>query len=114
VPPLDLGVEVLEEPDRLVPAGLRAAVAGELQVVERVVDRDRAREVGDERDAGLQRADEERLAALVVVGDLGAELADAGGDLVGVEVDLADPRVEGRQLALRSPYRAAIRSKSRS
>ena len=83
---LDLRVEVLQEADALVVL----AVARELDEVERVVDRDRAREVADERDARLQRADEQRLAARVVAGDLGADLAHAGADLVGVEEDLAD------------------------
>jgi hypothetical protein len=77
------------------------------------VDRHSPREVDDERDARLQRADQQRLVAVVVARDLGSELADARGNLVGVEVDLADPGIE-RQLARRSPYRAAMRSKSRS
>jgi hypothetical protein len=37
-------------------------------------DLERPREVGQEEDARLQRGDEDRLAALVVAGDLGAEL----------------------------------------
>ena len=59
----------------------RAAVAGELDEVERVEDRDRAREVGDEDEARLQRRHEDRLAAGVVAGDLGAELPNARGKL---------------------------------
>ena len=111
--PVDLAVEVLEEPDPV--ASL--AVAGELDEVECVVRVDAAGEVADEGDARLQRADEQRLAARVVAGQLGAELADAAANLVGVEVDLADALVEldqGAQEAFRSPYRAARRSKSRS
>jgi hypothetical protein len=76
-----------------VPAHLRAAVAGELDEVERVRDRDRAREVGQEDEARLQRADEDRFAALVVACDLGPELADPRAELVGGEVDLADSLV---------------------
>jgi hypothetical protein len=55
-----------------------------------VEDRDRARQVGEEDEARLQRGDEERLSAFVVGGDLDAELGDAGRDLVGGEVDLPD------------------------
>jgi hypothetical protein len=68
-----------------------------------VVDRQRAREVGDERDAGLERRDQQRLEALVVGGDLGAEPGDAGLQLVLCEEDLADARVESAQEAFRSP-----------
>jgi hypothetical protein len=94
---------------------LRRAVPGQLDEVERMVDRQGPREVGDERDAGLQRPDQERLPAGVVARDLGGELVDAGTDLVGVEEDLADPVVQqDGQDAFRSPYRAASRSKSRS
>jgi hypothetical protein len=50
----------------------------------------RAREVGEEDDRSLQRRDEQRVAAGVVGGDVGGEPADAVGDLVGREVDLAD------------------------
>ena len=65
-----------------------------------------ARQVRDEDEAGLQRADEERLAAGVVAGDLLAELRDAGRDLLGGEIDLPDRiDVEGRQEASFRPYR---------
>jgi hypothetical protein len=73
-----------------VAAHRRRAVARELDEVERVVDRDRPGEVDDEWDAGLERADEQRLAVAVVAGDLGPERPDASGDLGRVEVDLAD------------------------
>jgi hypothetical protein len=86
-----------------VAAGLRCAVPGELDVVVRVVNRDRPGEIGDKRDAGLQRSDQQRLERRVIGRDLRAELADAARDLVGVEIDLADPGVERGQLALRSP-----------
>jgi hypothetical protein len=76
-----------------VPAHLRAAVAGELDEVERVRDGERAGEIGEEDEARLQRADEDRLEARVVAGDLGAQLGDAGGKLLGGEVDLSDPRI---------------------
>jgi len=67
----------------LVAAHLRAAIAGELDEVERVRNRDRPREVGEENQARLEQPDEQRLAPLVVARDLGAELADARGQLVG-------------------------------
>jgi hypothetical protein len=109
----DLRVEVLEKPD----AVAAFPVAGQLDEVERVVAAEPLREVADERDARLQRPDEERLVALVVAGELRGELADPPADLVGVEEDFADALVEldqWAQEAFRSPYRAARRSKSRS
>jgi hypothetical protein len=78
-----------------VPAHLRAAVAGQLDEVEVVQDRQGAREVGEEDEARLQGADQDRLAPVVVARDLRAQLADAGGDLGSREVDLADPVVRG-------------------
>jgi hypothetical protein len=109
----DLRVEILEEADSVVVL----AVAGQLDEVERVVDLDGAREVADERDARLEGTDEQRFATRVVAGDLGAELADASRDLVGVEEDLADALVSfrgDRQDAFARPKRRASRSKSRS
>jgi hypothetical protein len=67
-----------------------------------VVDRQGAREVAEEDEARLQQADEDRLAPGVVLGDLTAELFDASGDLVGGEVDLADPGVSLRAQEARS------------
>jgi hypothetical protein len=55
-----------------------------------VEDRHRARQVARERNAGLQRADEERLASFVVACQLGAQLLDADTELVPVEEDCAD------------------------
>ena len=63
------------------------------------MDRDRAREVADERDAGFERADEQRLAARVVPAQLGAQLPDTRADLVSIEEDLADALVELDQRA---------------
>jgi hypothetical protein len=57
-------------------------------------DLEGAREVGEEDEARLEAADQDRLAAGVVLADLLAELLDSRGDLVGGEVDLADPAVE--------------------
>src|SRR5712691_123908 len=111
----DVCVEVLEDADLLVTAHLRAAVTGELDEVERVWDRDRPREIGDEDEARLQRADEDRLAAVVVARDLGAELVHARAELVSRQVDLADPRVRGEiSYEARSRWKCwASRSRSR-
>jgi len=76
-----------------VAAGVGAVVARELDEVDRVGDRDRAREVGQEDDARLQQRDEQQVAAGVVAGDVGAELADARLQLLGCEKDLAYTRV---------------------
>ena len=110
---LDFRVEILQEADAVVVL----AVSGELDEVERVVNRGRAREVADERDARLQRPHEQRLAARVLLRDLGTDLAHAGADLLRVEEHLADAVVVCRgpaQDAFWSPNRAASRMKSRS
>jgi hypothetical protein len=70
------------------------------------VDRDRPRQVAHERQAGLQRPDEERLRAREVARQLGAEFADARAELTRVEKDLADALValdQRAQEAFRSP-----------
>jgi hypothetical protein len=111
--PRDLRVEVLEEPDAL----LAPRVAGQLDKVEVVVNRDAPREVADEGDAAFQGADEQRLRPLELRRQLRAELADTCADLVRIEEDLADALVEldqRAQEAFRSPKRTARRSKSRS
>jgi hypothetical protein len=59
-----------------------------------VRDRDRAREVGEEDEARLQQRDEEQVAAGVVAGDLGTQLADAALQLLGGEEDVADAGVQ--------------------
>ena len=114
----DLSVEILEKPDSLV----AFAVPGDLDEVERVQRLCRAGKVADERDARLERADEQRLAAGVVLGDRDADLADAALNLTLFEKDLADPcigvaplaRSQGAQDAFWRPYLAARRAKSRS
>jgi hypothetical protein len=97
----ELLVEILEEAHLTVPAGAGSAVARQLDEIEVVEDGQRAREIGREHDARLEQADEERLEAVVVAGDLGAQLPNAPGDLVSVQVNLADARVavERAQLA---------------
>jgi hypothetical protein len=74
-----------------VAAHLRAAVARELDEVERVQDRQSAGEIREEDETRLERADEERLAPLVVTCNLLPELADARSDLCCREIDLANP-----------------------
>jgi hypothetical protein len=86
-----------------VAAHCRRAVARQLDEIERVVDWYGAREIGDERKAGFQRPDEERLAVAVLACDLGAELGNPPRDFAGVEIDLADAGIELDQEALRSP-----------
>jgi len=76
-----------------VAAGVGAVVARELDEVEGMRDRDRAREVGQEDEARLQQGDEQQVAAGVVAGDVGAELPDAGLQFLGCEKDLAYTRV---------------------
>jgi hypothetical protein len=73
-----------------VAAGVGAVVAGQLDEVDLVLDRDRPREVGEEDEARLQQRDEEEVAALVVARDVRAQLLDAAAQLLGAEEDLAD------------------------
>jgi hypothetical protein len=107
VPSGDPRVEVLQQPDPGLPAGVGRPVGGELDEVDPVQDRQRTREIGEEDEARLQRRDEQRLAALVVGRDLGAELRDAGCDLVRGDVDLPDAAVAGEVLSRRPPAIAA-------
>jgi hypothetical protein len=109
----DLLVQVLQEPDACVAARVGVgAVARKLDEVERVEDRDRPRQVGDEDEARLERGDEQRLAALVVVRDLTAELPDARRELLAPEVNLPDRGRQGYDASSRR-YRCARRSMSR-
>jgi hypothetical protein len=109
----DLRVQILEKADAAMAALVGAGrVARELDEVQAVVDPDRARQVGDENDAGLERRDQERLSALVVTGDLATELADARPQLLAGEVDLAEPGFRSYD-ASSSWYRSARRSMSR-
>jgi hypothetical protein len=47
-------------------AGVGAVVAGQLDEVDLVLDRDRPREVGEEDETRLQEGDEQQVAVLVV------------------------------------------------
>jgi hypothetical protein len=73
-----------------VAAGVGAVVPGELDEIDLVRDRDRAREVGEEDEARLQERDEQQLALGVVPRNLRAQLVDAAAQLLGAEEDLAD------------------------
>jgi hypothetical protein len=79
-----------------VAAGVRTVVARELDEVDRVGDRDGAREVGQEDEARLEQRDEQQIAAGVVARDVRAELGDAGVELRGREEDLANSGVRRR------------------
>jgi hypothetical protein len=103
---LDRGLEVLEQPD-----AAAAAVGGELEEVELVWDLERAREVGQEDEARLQRRDQDGVGVRVVERDLGRQLANAAADLLAREVDLAD--ATRRYDASSSLYRSARRAMSR-
>jgi hypothetical protein len=76
-----------------VAARLGAFVAGQLDEVDLVRDRDRPREVGEEDEARLQQRDKQQVAVSVVTRDLGTELGDASLDLLGREKDLTDAGV---------------------
>jgi hypothetical protein len=89
----DLRVEVLEQPDAGVTAGIgTGGVARQLDEVDPVRDGERPGEVGEEDDARLQRGDEERLTAVVVAGDLPAEFPDTRLQLLAREVNVPEPR----------------------
>ena len=68
-------------------------------------------EVGQEENARLQRRDEDRLASLVFVGDLGPELENSRSNLLGGEIDLAE--LVGLYEARSSLYLSASRAMSR-
>ena len=100
----DVAVEVLDEPD----AALAAVVRLQLDEVELVRQRQRAREVDGEDEAAAQRHDEHEVALLVVARDRGAELARAREQLPCGQVALA-----GAHDARSTRRRSASRSKSR-
>jgi hypothetical protein len=94
-------------------AGRGARIAGELDEIDVMEDGDRAREVGEEEQARLQRPDEKRLAAGEVRRQLAPEFGDASLDLRCAEVDVSDALVAGDQEASSRWYRWARRSRSR-
>jgi hypothetical protein len=87
VPVDDREVEILQQLDA---AAVPAPVGSELEEVDRMGDRERAREVGEEQRARLERRDENRLAAGIGLRELPAELRDAAADLAAGQVDLPD------------------------
>jgi hypothetical protein len=62
-----------------------------------VRDRQRAREIGEEDGAGLERRDQQWLAAGVGRRQLVAELVDAATDLRAGQVDVPDRVAVGRE-----------------
>jgi hypothetical protein len=58
-----------------------------------VVDRQGPGQVGQEDEGPLENGDEDEVASRVVPRDRGAELLDAGTDLVLGQIDLTEPRV---------------------
>ena len=97
VPTLERHVDVLEQAYASTGRATGGAgVRGELDDVERVRNRERAREVREEHDARLQRSDEQRVEAVEARRDLGAELRDTRRDLLARQVDVADLAVLGR------------------
>jgi hypothetical protein len=94
------------------PAGRRVPVAGELDEIDLVRDRDRPREIGEEDEARLEERDQQKVAVGVVRGDLGAELPDARLELLGGEKGLADTGVFRFYEARSNRYRWASRSMS--
>ena len=87
-------IQVFQEPHG---ARVPARVRGELEEVDAVRDRQGAREIGEKDGAGLERRDEQRLAAGIRLGQLGAELVDAAADLVAGQIDLPDGVAVGRE-----------------
>jgi len=71
------------------------AVAGELDEIELVYERDRTRQVGDEKQRTFERRDEQQIETGVVRGDLGTQFADPRLNLLGGEVGLADAQFVG-------------------
>jgi hypothetical protein len=87
VTPCDRLLEILENPHA---ASVSARVSGQLDHVDRVREREGAREVDEEHHARLERCDQERLETRVVGLDLATELDDARTDLLAGEEDLPD------------------------
>ena len=108
--PLERRVDVFEQADA---AGPHPRVGRELDDVERVRDRERPGEVGEEDDARLERRDQDRVERRVVARDLGSELADPGRDLGARQVDGADLAVLGRSRLRHATRPAAAGSAAR-
>ena len=83
------GVEVLEDAHDAGGVG-RRAVGGDRHEVDLARDVELAHEVGRKKTAPLSTPMSSRSRPLVVARDLGAELADAVLQLVGLDEDLAD------------------------
>src|SRR6266480_547924 len=121
VAPLDVDVEILQDPDDSRGVG-RCAVARDRHEVDLAGDRQLAHQVGHEEDGPLEDADQQQVAARVISGDLRAELGDPGAQRLFVDQDLADgafelslrharpsPRDARRLLGRQRPRRRALR-----
>src|SRR5437868_182706 len=93
VPPLDVDVQVLEDPDDAGGVG-GGAVARDRHEVDLARHRQVPHEIRHEEDGALQDADEQRVAARVEVRDLVTELGDPRLQRLLVDQDLADAALE--------------------
>ena len=100
----DVAVEILDESH----AALAAVERLELDEVQLVRKRHRAREIDGEDEAAAKRDDEHEVAAVVVARDLGAELACARKELARRQVGLARAH-EARSTRSRSASRSTSR-----
>ena len=73
-------------------------------------DGDGPGEVGGEDEGALEDGDDDEVAADIVARDLGSQLADATGELLPGEIDLAGARLYVTRFR---PYFSPSRSKSR-
>lgn len=92
VPSDDGSVDVLDDADARA-AAERPAIARERNEVYGVGQADLPGEIRDEDEGALEDRDEQQVAILVVPGDVGAQLGDAGPNLLLGEVDAADRAV---------------------
>ena len=76
--PVDARGQVLDDPHQARRFGRRAAVGRDLHQVDPDRDRDRAHQVGHERQRALEHAHERQLAARVLRADLPPQLGDLG------------------------------------
>ena len=83
----DRGIEILEQAHAATGA---LGIAGELDQIDPVHDRQRPREIREEHGARLQRRHEDRLKPLVVGDQEPTQLLHTGGDLLMGEIDLPD------------------------
>ena len=95
------------------PACRSPLVAGELDEVDLVQERDGTRKVGEEDEAGLEQRDEQEVPLSVVLRDLGSQLANTRAQLGRAEKNLSDAGFRWFYEARSNRYRCASRSMSR-